>query len=190
MVKLVNTHMIKEAIAKAERTTSAEIAAVISPASDAYRSYILLYGLALGSLVATGLWAEKTITAFPLLLAAQLGVTALFSLLPWLHKPLVRLVPKHIRHHRAAHRAFEEYLFVSRHVSATTPVVLFYVSLAERYVHILPSRLVREKIPDKEWNAVIDEFTSSMKTAGVDHACVTAIARIGTMLAPHFPKAS
>jgi len=184
---MVNKQIIAEAIAEAERATSAEIVAVVSPASDAYRSYILLYGLMLGSLIAIGLWVEKLVTDFPLLLAVQLGVMALLSLLPWLHKPLVRLVPKHIRHRRAAHRAFEEYLFVSRHVSAATPILLFYVSLAERYVYILPSRLVREKIPDKEWDAVVAEFTALTKTVGLERACVNAIRRMAAMLAPYFP---
>jgi len=188
MVKMVNKQIIATAIAEAERTTSAEIVAVVSPASDPYQNYILLYGLMLGSLVAFGLWAGKIIGDFPLLLAVQLGITALLSLLPWLHKPLLRLVPKHIRHHRAAHRAFEEYLLISRHVPAATPILLFYVSLAERYVHILPSRLVREKIPDKEWEAVVTEFTASMKSDGLEQACVSAISRMATMLAPYFPR--
>jgi len=185
---MVNEHIIATAITRAKHTTSAEIVAVVSKASDTYQSYVLLYGLMLGSMIAMGLWAERFVTDFPLLLAVQLGVTMMFSLLPWLHKPLVRLVPKHVRYRRAAHRAFEEYLVVTRHISAATPVLLFYVSLAERYAHILPGRSVREKIPDREWDAVIAEFTASMKTAGLERACTGAISRMAAMLAAHFPR--
>jgi putative membrane protein len=191
MVKVLTAaqkHSIAEAIAEAERATSAEIVAVISPASDAYMSYLLLYGLALGSAAATGLWAAKIIVAFPLLLAIQLGLSALLTLTPPLRKACAGFVPKRIRHHRAAHRAFEEYLMVSRHLAASVPIVLFYVSLAERYAHILTSRDVREKIQDATWNAVIDSFTESVAREGLQDASAQAIRRMGQLLAPHFPS--
>ena len=86
-------------------------------------------------------------------------------------------VPEKIQYRRAAHRAFEEYLIVSRHVSAATPIVLLYVSLAERYVHILPSRAVREKISDANWNAIVQTLTFSVSSAGA-----------AKLLAAHFPK--
>src|SRR5690348_10379194 len=77
MVKFMDKKIIADAIAEAERNTSAELVAVVSPASDTYQSYILFYGLVSGSLIATSLWAEKAVTGFPLLLAIQLVITAL-----------------------------------------------------------------------------------------------------------------
>lgn len=179
---------IAQAIAEAERATEAEIVAVIAPASDAYQSYIFLYGLLLGSLIATGLWAGKILTGFPLLLAVQLGTVALLMWMPWLHRPCLRLVPKRIRHLRAAHRACEEYLSVSRNIPASIPIVLLYVSLAEHYVHILPSRAVREKIPEERWNTIISEFTASMAAKGLRDAYIGAIRHMAELLTPHFPS--
>jgi putative membrane protein len=179
---------IGQAIAEAERRTAAEIVTVIAPASDAYQSYILLYGLIVGSAIATGLWGTKTVTAFPLLLVIQIAAMALLSFIPWLRHACIRLVPKRILYHRAAHRAYEEYLSVSRHVSAATPIVLLYVSVAEHYAHILTSRSVREKIPDKTWNAVIQEFTVSVKKSGLRAGCIGAIQKITGLVIPHFPE--
>lgn len=189
MVKILSKadkEAIAQAITEAERQTSAELVAVIAPASDVYQSYLLLYGLIAGSAIDIGLWAAKLLTAFPFLLAIQLAAIALFSFTPWLRHLLVRLVPKRIRHHRAAHRAYEEYLSVSRHVSAATPIVLLYVSLAEHYAHILTSRSVREKIPDEHWNAVISELTAAVRQTDIQDACVHTIKRMAGMLAPHF----
>jgi putative membrane protein len=179
---------IAQAIAEAERPTEAEIVAVIAPASDAYQSYIFLYGLIAGSLIATGLWAGKILTGFPLLLAVQLGAIALLTRVPWLHGLCLRLVPRRIRHLRAAHRAYEEYLSVSRNLPASIPIVLLYVSLAEHYMHILPSRAVRGKIPGEKWNAVIGEFTASMATKGLRDAYIGAVRHMAELLTPHFPS--
>lgn len=191
MVKILSKtdkEALTQAISEAEHVTSAELVVVVSPASDAYQSYILLYGLMAGSTVTVGLWAAQLVTLFPLLLAIQLAVIALLSFIPWLRHLCLRLVPKRIRHHRAAHRAYEEYLNVSRHVSATTPIVLLYVSLAEHYTHILNSRSVREHIPDKNWNAVIDEWIAAMQSEGLRNGCIKAIRHATELLIPHFPE--
>lgn len=183
-----NKNAVAQAIAEAEKMTSAELVVVVTPASDAYQSYLLLYGLLTASTLDMGLWATKTVTGFPLLLIIQLIIMTLFCFIPWLRRLLIWLVPKHIRHHRAAHRAYEEYLFASRHVSAATPIVLLYVSLAEHYAHILTSRSVREKIPNEHWNAIIGELTCSISSDGVQNTCIKALRHITDLLVPHFPE--
>lgn len=191
MVKILSKadkEAVAQAITEAERQTSAELVVVVSPASDAYQSYLLLYGLIAGSTIDIGLWAAKLVTLFPLLLVIQLTVIALLSFTPWLRHLCLRLAPKRIRHHRAAHRAYEEYLSVARHVSAVTPIVLLYVSLAEHYAHILPSRSVREKVPDDSWNAIIGGLTAAIPSEGLPTACIKAIRQATGLLAPHFPE--
>ena len=191
MVKIlskVDKEAVAQAITEAEQQTSAELVVVVAPVSDAYQSYLLLYGLITGSTIDIGLWAAKLVTLFPLLLVIQLTVIALLSFTPWLRQLCLRLVPKRIRHHRAAHRAYEEYLSVSRHVSAATPIVLLYVSIAEHYAHILTSRSVREKIPDERWNAIIGELTAAIPADGLQSACIKAIRRATELVAPYFPE--
>lgn len=179
---------VAQAIAEAEKQTCAELVVVVSPASDAYQSYFLLYGLIIGSAISAGLWAVKLLTAFPLLLVIQIAFMSLFAFVPWLRHLLLWLVPRHTCHHRAAHRAYEEYLIVSRHVSATTPILLLYISLAEHYAHIVPSRSVREKITDETWNAIIKKFTNSLGQISLGIACTQTIRQIAELLAVHFPE--
>ena len=190
MVKILSTDdkkAVAEAIAKAEQITSAELVAVVAPASDAYQSHLQLYGLIIGSSIATFLWAEKIMSAFPLLFAIQLAVMALFSFVPWLRYHMLWLVPKRTRYHRAAHRAYEEYLAVSQHVSADAPIVLLYISLAEHYAHIVTSRSVREKIPTTQWNIIINNVIATIPAEGIESACSKAISHAAELLAPAFP---
>jgi putative membrane protein len=180
--------LIEQAIAQAERTTSAEIVLAIAPISDAYQSHILIGALVVGSLIDAGLWADKIFTDFPTLLVIQLAAILILSFIPQFRSLCVRLVPSRIKHRRAAHRAYEEYLHVSHHLPATTPIVLLYISLAERYAHILASRSVREKIAATQWDAIIQGFTASIASSGLKESIIGVIQRIATLLAQHFPE--
>jgi uncharacterized membrane protein len=177
---------IKQAIASAEQRTHAQIAVVVSKASDAYQSYVLLYGLIVGSIASLALWMLRLAYDFPLLLLIQIGSMAVISFVPQLRQLCIRFVPKRALHHRAAHRAYEEYMFLSRHISRETPFVLFYVSLAERYAHVLPSHNTRDKVPNDAWETVIRNFTGTVKQTSVQNACIQAIGQIADTLAPHF----
>lgn len=182
-----NKEAIASAIMKAESESDAEIAVVVAPASDGYQSCVLLFGLACGSALAFALWAGKILADFPSLLLAQFAVIVLFSFVPGLSGFCARFAPRQVLHKRAAQQAYEEYMAVAQKVPASVPLVMFYISLAEHYAHILPDRMVREKIPDVVWNQVISEFATSISKAGIDDACAQAISHIAKLLAPHFP---
>jgi putative membrane protein len=122
-----------------------------------------------------------------LLLGIQWVAVTVFSLVPWVRQVCVRLVPKRIRHYQAAHRAYEEYLNVTQHVLATTPIVLLYISIAEHYAHILTSRSVREKIPGERWDNIIATLTTSIRSEGLCTASSKAIGQMAELLSPHFP---
>jgi putative membrane protein len=186
----VSSHVksaVAAAVAKAEKRTSAEIAVVITPASDAYQSFNLLYGFAAGSVLGGLLWLTKTITAFPPLLALQVLSIAAFAFIPVLRRAGMALLPKRVLQHHAARRATEEFLNISHQVPPDRPVVLLYVSLAERYAHILHTRNAGAKVPRGSWDRIIRAFTANVKKPGLAAACETAIAKIADALEPHFP---
>jgi putative membrane protein len=178
---------ISAAVAEAERRTSAEIAVVVSPSSDAYQAYLLLYGFASGSILAALLWWTKTLTPFPALLAIQGLSMAIFAFAPFLKEPCLKLLPAKLLHYYAARRAALEFQSLSRHVPAERPIVLIYVSLAERYAHIIHSRAIGLKIPAPAWETIISELTALMKSTGLQQACVAAVGRVASTLSPHFP---
>jgi putative membrane protein len=178
---------VARAVAEAEQKTCAELAVIVAPASDAYQDIMLLFGFIAGSAIGLGLWITSAVVAFPFLLAIQLSAMGLLAFVPWVRHACLRFVPLRIRRHRAAHRAGEEYLTVSRHVSAATPIVLIYISSAERYVHVLTSRSVLEKIPEDEWNVLVRALTAGVSSDGLRNACVKAIRNAIQLLAEPFP---
>jgi putative membrane protein len=190
MVAMVSSEIkdsIAAAVAAAKKRTSADIAVMVAPASDGYQPYALLYGFALGSVAAVALWWTKTVTPFPLLLLVQACTMALIAFVPALRHLCLSLIPKHVLHHHAARRAREEFLFVSRHAPPERPVVLLYVSLAERYAHVLHSRALGPKVPGEAWEGFIKLFTDSAKKPGIAAACQVTVAAMAETLAPHFP---
>ena len=70
---------------------------------------------------------------------------------------------------------------------ATEPIVFFYISMAERYTHILTNHIVREKIPYAEWKPVVQGFTTSVKRDGLEKASTAAIGEMADKLAKPFP---
>ncbi len=191
MVKILSNNdkeLIEQAVAKAENITSADLVTVVAPASDVYQSYLLLYGLMAGSMIDIVLWSTKIVTSFPLLFTIQLLAIILLSFIPFLNQQILRFVPKNILHARAAKRAGEEYLNVSRQVSRDTPIVLLYISIAERYVHIFTSQIVREKISDESWNSIILELTTNVRLEGLPKAIVKATENVTKILIPYFPQ--
>jgi putative membrane protein len=189
MVKILSTadqRAIQTAIKNAGRQTSAQIRLITVPASDRYTDFILLYGLLVGSLASFALWYTGKIIQFPLLLIIQLGVITLIDVLPWLHRLCIRLVSRHERHRRAGIAALREYHALTSSLQPDEAFVLLYVSLAERYVHIVTNPTVHKKLPDN-WDAVTGHFIETIREKNLRTACVNAIGHIADILAPHFP---
>ena len=94
--------------------------------------------MVLGSFFALLLWHGGVMTEFPALLCVQLAFPALlvFSVVPFLRHFCAVLCAAYFMRERAAQRAAAEYLHLAHHLPANTPIVLIYVSLIERYVHI------------------------------------------------------
>lgn len=174
-------------IQDAERLTSAEIVMVIAPASDAYQGIVLVYGFMLGSLIALALWLTGMVPDFPLLMAVQVTAISLLMFIPQANALCRRMVPERIARQRAARRAYEEYMTVMHYVPSSTPVALFYISLAERYVQIVQSPIVRDRISDGEWSHIVRTLTASIHD-GLCAACVQAVESSAQLLAVHFPE--
>jgi putative membrane protein len=191
MVKALSQDLkmaISAALKEAEQRTTAEILVVVAPSSDHYQAQVQIYGLAFASFCCFELWFSKMLTGYPQLLLLQIALMSLVTFVPPLRALAVKLVPRRIHHHMAARRAHEEFLIALRHVPAGTPAVFLYVSLLERYVHILHSRDVPAKVPQEKWEAAVAEFVGLMKTTGLKPACIAAIATIARTLQPGFPR--
>lgn len=178
---------IEHAVTEAYKQTSAEIVVVVLPASDPYLDFILAYGILFADFLTLGLWSADVYHHFLDLLAIQIAVLAALFFIPFLHRLLWCLVPRRILRQRSAKKAMEEYHHIHRRVTATMPMVVLFVSLAEHYTHILTSHAVYEKISNEKWDNVIRHFAAAVSAGNVTMACVAAVGEVGAVLGEHFP---
>ena len=180
---------IDDAITLAEQRTSVEILIVVARMSDPYLSYLLLYGLVLGTLAASGFYFEGSIRTFPALVIVQYGFMMLVSLVPCIAHWFACLVPAAEKRRRARLRASIEYEHARHHVPGNAPLVMLFVSLGERYAHVHHSRMIDEKHPREWWVARTDAFTRAMKQHGIAPAVTSFVADCDDALAPLLPNA-
>ena len=65
--------------------------------------------------------------------------------------------------------------------------VLFFVSVAERYVEIIADRGVSSVVDDKVWASIIADFTAAVRQGRIAHGFLTAIEACTRVLAERLP---
>lgn len=154
---------VAAAIATVERDTDAELVTVLAPLADDYRWIALLWA-AIIALVLPGalLFFPAWVDARELLLV-QWACFVLFGMLFRLPGITSRLVPRRIRHARAAGLARSQFLAQNLHRTADATGMLIFVSEAERYVEILVDHGIASHLPDSTWAAIVDDFTARVR---------------------------
>lgn len=180
---------ISQAIAEAERQTRGEIVCVLAHASSDYANVPLLWA----SMIAL-------IVPWPLIAFTQMSVQRIYSielvvfigLLLLLSRPAFRLwmVPKRVKRAQAHRAALGQ--FMMRGVSNTTERtgILIYVSLAERYARVIADEGIAAKIPQQEWQQIVDGLLAHARKGDMAAGFLEAIAAAGRHLATHFPPDS
>jgi putative membrane protein len=178
---------ISVAIRAAEERTSGEIVCVLAQTSSEATALPVL----LAAVVALALpwllvaWTEMTVQRILLL-----QITVFLALLMILCVPRVRvaLMPRRARR-AVAHRVAMEQ-FTIRGIARTKDRsgVLIFVSLAERYVRIIADDGISARVPQSEWQAVVDALVVHMRGGRIGDGFITAIDICGSKLAEHFPR--
>jgi len=179
---------ISAAIQAAEKRTSGEFVAVAAHSADPYHSIALLWaaGLALLApgallLLPTGL---RFIAIYQLQLAIFILLVLLFSFVPALH---LALVPKSVKHARASLLARAQFYQQGVQLTRGHSGVLFFVSLAERYVEIVADKGIHEKVGEEAWQRIVAGFVEEVGRGDVTGGFVSAIGAIGEAMAQHYP---
>jgi putative membrane protein len=178
---------LSAALAEAAKRTSARFELVTVPLSDRYALYPIVYGAIVGLAVLGALalfWPELSLrTGF---FATSLAFLASSLLLEW--RPLrLMVVPGHVKHSHAlalAHHAFAARVLAQ---ADRKPGIVLFVSLGERYVHVLADREVHQRVPQETWDAVIADFTRAAKQRRVPDGLVAAVDACTKVLTTHYP---
>ena len=190
---------LAEQIRQAESRTSAEIVTVIANQSDHYR-YIPMLWAALLALAVPGLyflfqhvtsngWTYAGESADTLARLYYVQVLVFLGLGMLIQYPPFRfwLVPKSVKHGRAARHAREQFLLQNLHNTASRTGVMVFVSVAEHYVEIIVDTEVAAVVNNDIWIDTVDEFVSCVKRGSIAEGFTRTIAHCDDVLSKHFP---
>jgi len=180
---------ISEAIAHAEAQTSGEIVAVVASESDSYLYAPFLWA-ALVALAAIWPLIYFTWMTIQWIAVIQLFVFAALTMILSSRPLRYRLVPRAVRVERAHARAVEQFLVQNLHTTVGRTGVLIFVSVAERYAEILADAGIHAKVPEGDWQTIVDGLTAEIGQGRTAEGFVAAIAAVGRHLAEHFPPGS
>ena len=179
---------ITAAIHAAEKSTSGEFVAVVARASDHYILLPLLWSAILALLFPGAcLLARAPITwvhLYQIQLLIFIGLAVLLLSVPGLH---LKLIPRRVKHAHANRLAQAQFYVQGVQLTAHHSGVLFFVSLAERYVEIVADRGIHEKLGEEHWKAIIGKFVAQVGAGRIVDGFVDAIGACGTAMAEHYP---
>lgn len=177
---------ISDAIGAAERTTSGEIVAVVTAASEEYLYVPFMWAALIALLVP---WPLVYLTWWPMHVVyfVQLAVFLILLMLLMPRRVRLALVPKSISHVHAHRRAVEQFLAQNMHTTEGRTGVLIFVSVAERYAEVLADQTINAKVPSGTWQGIVDHLTADLSQGRAADGFVHAIEMAGGHLAQHFP---
>lgn len=178
---------VAETIARVERETDAEVVTVLAARSDDY-TYIPLLWASLLALIVPGAinyfagWLDAR-----LLLLVQWASFVVLALLFRHPAILYRLVPRRVRHWRAANMARRQFLERNLHHMRDGTGMLIFVSEAEHYVEILVDHGIASRIGDDTWQEAVAAFTDRVKRGETLQGFLACIESCGEHLKRHLP---
>ena len=179
---------ISAAIHAAEKNTSGEFVAVVAHASDHYVVLPLLWSAILallfpGACLLAGV-SVRWVHIYQIQLLIFIVLAILLLSVPGLH---LRLIPARVKHARANRLAQAQFYLQGVQLTAHHSGVLFFVSLAERYVEIVADKGIHEKLGEAHWQQIIDKFLAHVSQGRVVDGFVDAIGACGAAMAEHYP---
>lgn len=154
---------VSDAIQRVERDTDAELVTVLAPKADNY-AYIPLLWAGLLALVVPGAvnYFPGWFSAWELTLVQW--ATFIVLGLVFRHPAITtRMIPRPVRHWRAANLARRQFLEQNLHHTEGETGMLIFVSEAERYVEILVDRGISARLDDATWQSIVAAFTRRVK---------------------------
>lgn len=198
---------VATAIREAEGRTDGEISVVVAPESDSYADAVLHWAL-LAALFPLALfatfpdllhWATSWLhepwgnEAPPLRLSVLLLLVATVGafLIAWailrLSRVRMAVTPHATKVRRCRRRAIMLFQVGTERRTATRTGVLLYLSLAEHHAEIVADESIQSKIGGEEWGEAMLALLEGIRAGQPGQGVANAVARIGDVLATHFP---
>jgi putative membrane protein len=199
--------IVTAAVSAAEARTDGEIVAIAADRSDAYHD-VALHWAVLAMLLALSaiamlpdfylnlldrisggwqhVWTPRELLTI-VVAVASLKFLAVRYILAW--TPLrMLLTPAATKTRRVRRRAVMLFKASAEKRTASRTGVLLYLSLAEHRAEIVADAAIHAKVAPEEWGAAMAELIDAVRAGEPGRGMAAAVARIGAVLATHFPR--
>jgi putative membrane protein len=168
----------------AQTKTRAPVVCVLASASLARDAEFLLGAAVLALATPLPLLLFTEVSAQRIYVAQLLVaiLAAVVGSLPWVRRLLVPKRAERAACHRAALAQF-----VLRGLDRSQCGVMVYVSLAERYVRIVPAEDAARAVSDEQWQIAVDEALGPLAAGALETALTGLAAHCAELLCKSFP---
>ncbi len=208
MIKLAQEEIerIGKSVEKAEKNTSGEIALAMIPQSDSYAIFELMTAVVCGFVcfVAMLFWIQGIENwlsslfwgsgvesrAYPLVMFYGFGSFLIISIAYALANiPLIDrlIVPRRYREEKVKQRAHREFLDSGVYDTRDRTGILIFISQLERRVELIADKGIAEKIPQDEWDHIVDIIIKGICNRKLADSLCKAVEMCGNLLETHFP---
>ena len=193
---------IKEATARAEKTTSGEIVTAIIKESSDYAFYELLAALTGGFISfllalyfydSISTWLEGLFWEYSpvysasflgILVIAVSGLLYILANVPGVDNLIVpgRIIKNHVKQRAITH-------FVEAGLTNTKDRtgILIFISYREKRIELLADTGINELIPKEKWNDIVENLVKDIRNKKTGEGIIKAIDECGKLLSKHFP---
>ena len=173
-------------IVEAEKSTSAELVAVLAKTSGDYRIFSLLWpALFALAIPAVLMLLHHTDLEFGWFIQLSIFVIAALILQ---YPPLLRLcIPKIMQQHYCRRHARAQFLQQNLHRTRGGTGILIFVSEFEHYVEIIADHGIHQHVAENTWQTFIDAFVAHVTAGETLKGFVICIDGCGKLLAEHAP---
>ena len=185
---------VSEAVCQAEKITSGEIVPMIVSRSHDYplasitgaTIFSLPISLFFAHFIGARMWLGQDSMWLFLLFFTILYLVSFFVIRGNDHLKALFLHPKQVEH-EVSEGALAAFYTGKLYKTEQENGILLYISVLERRVWVLADSGISARIPQENWDTIVDDLTQELKAGQRCPGICKAVGRIGQILQEHFP---
>jgi putative membrane protein len=197
-----NLKKIQEAVANAEKNTDGEIALAVTPSSNSYAFWELLFAVVMGLITSACLipfsskiksfldwlyWDTNDYHfSFWLLFTVFVAILIFYLLanIPFIDR---LIVPKKVRNRSVYNKAIRIFVHSGVYKTKSNTGILLFFSIFERKIQIIADDGIASKIPHETWKNLANSLAEGFKSKNPTETIIKAVEECGEILAKEFP---
>ena len=181
--------LISKKIENLEKSSSAELVAVITKKSGDYRYINTLINIFVIFVISFFLIFFFDFSPIQLLEIQLLSFIGFYLFFEKFDNLILNILPKSYKREKASLNAHEQFSNLGLNRTKTNQAIIFFVSLDEKYVEIITDKTICEKIKDDYWQTIVDEFVKDVKNNNLSNGYLKAMDSCSEVLIKEFPIA-